>query len=749
MRPNNLLRHRMLRIAASLSFLLTSSVCLATDWSNWRGPLKTGVSLETGLPDNFDEVLWMKKDVGCRSTPIVMNDKVYIVSRIGEGAEERERVVCMDAKTGETVWEHQFAIFFTPIVSVRLGWTVAAGDPETGNVYAHGTQGFLFCFDGATGEVKWKRSLTEELGRITGYGGRVTSPVVDGDLVMISMLSSNWGSQAGGGCRFFAFDKNTGEIVWGTKTGFRPSNSYRCIPIVVTLNGQRVLISGGGDGRMHAFQVSTGKKVWSYELGNGAMNPAPVLDGNLLYCAHGEEIPGRATVGRLVCLDVSKPEPTLVWEIDGIEFKYPSPMLYNGKVYLPDRQGRLYCYDGKTGERLWRAKFGRNCTGSPVVADGKIYISSVHGYFHILNAETGKRINRKRFQPADPQFDVEVQGSAAIANGSVFFGTTEEFYCLGSYKPSTVEYPELPSAPGPNPSGKPEQLRVVPAEISIQSGESVTFTAQLFDSDGRLVSTATPELKLAPMSPGPGLGEGAVRPPLQGTIDGVTYTAPASGKGQSGQIIASVNGLETNIRVRQRPSYPYSEDFESTGVGTIPGGWTNTQLRYVTLEKDGNTVLSKTARIAVPFYRQWYAFIGGPDDSGYTIESDVMGEQVGTYMPNMGVTANRYILQLVGSEQSLRLSAWDAIPRVAAEVPYPWKADTWYRIKMFVEVGEESGKVYGKVWPKDSAEPAEWTVELEDPNPNRTGPPGLYGSAQGIQPPKLGTQIFYDNVLVK
>ncbi|HBE69338.1 MAG TPA: hypothetical protein DDW52_14420 [Planctomycetaceae bacterium] len=741
---------QLLLVLSAVTWAVDAKSGLAADWSNWRGPLKTGVSLEQDLPGDFDEVLWMKKDVSCRSTPIVMNDKVYLISRVGEGAQEQERFVCMDAKTGDIVWEHRFSIFFTPIVSIRLGWTVPAGDPETGNVYVHGTQGFLFCFDGETGEVKWKRSLTEEFGRITGYGGRVTSPVVDGDLVMLSMLSSNWGSHAGGGCRFFAFNKNTGEVAWSNSTGFRPSNSYRCVPIVATVGGQRLLISGGGDGRMHAFQVNTGKKVWSFEFGSGAMNPAPVLDGNLLYCAHGEEIPGRASVGRLICLDISGSEPKLVWEKEGIEFKYPSPMLYDGKLFLPDRQGRLYCYDAKTGERLWRAKFGRNCTGSPVIGDGKIYLSSVHGYFHILDANNkGRRLKSKKFQPADPRFDVEVQGSAAIANGCVFFGTTEEFYCLGSYRPAAEPETSLAADPGPNPSGQPAALRVTPAEIAIKAGESVNFTAHLFDADGRLIGETKPQLTLAPMPPGPGLGEGAARPVLAGELSGQTFTAAAQPGGQGGEIVASVGELKSNIRVRVVPSLPYKEDFESLGPGTIPGGWTNHQLRYVTTVKDGNTVLSKTARIAVPFYRQWYAFAGQPDDSGYEISADVMGEQIGQYMPNMGITANRYIFQLVGAEQVLRVSAWDAIPRVSAEIEYPWKPDTWYRMKLMVKVDGGTGKIYGKVWPKDEAEPEQWTLELEDPNPNTSGPAGLYGSAQGIQPPKEGTKIFYDNVLVK
>ncbi|MEN1680153.1 MAG: PQQ-binding-like beta-propeller repeat protein [Planctomycetota bacterium] len=729
---------------------LAATPTFAGDWTNWRGPERNGVSRETGLPSDVDDVLWMKKDVSCRSTPIVMNDKVYVVSKIGEGVDEQERVVCMDAKTGDVVWEHRFGIFFTPIVSIRLGWTVPFGDSETGNVYAHGTQGLLFCFDGETGEIKWQKSLTEEFGRITGYGGRVTSPIVDGDLVIISMISSNWGAHGGGGVRFLAFDKHSGEMVWWSTTGIRPSNTYRCVPVATTIGDQRLLISGGGDGHLHAFQVNTGKKVWSFEFGNGAMNPSPVVDGNRLYAAHGEEIPGRPTVGRVACLDIGGPEPEIVWEKDGIEFKYPSPTLVGGELLLPDRQGRLYCFDAETGERLWRAKFGRNCTGSPAYGDGKIYLSSVHGYFHILDATNkGRRLSRKRFQPADPKFDVEVQGSAAIANGCVYFGTTEEFYCLGAYKKAAGDAPPA-TAPAPSVAGEPTHLQVTPAEVSVTAGERVAFKGRLYDANGQLVGLTPIELRPAAMKPGPGLGKGVTLPVLQGDVDGASFTAPTISGGQSGTLQATAGDLTASVRVRQVPSLPYKEDFEGLAPGLIPGGWTNTQLRYVTTElDDGNSVLMKTARIAVPFYRQWYAFVGTPDAAGYTISADVMGEEVRDNLPNMGVTAHRYILQLVGNEQKLRVSAWDAVPRVAEEVDFSWAPGTWYRVKLTVKIEVDQARVLGKAWANGDEEPADWTLELIDGNPNRTGPAGLYGSALGIQPPSPGTPIYYDNVLVE
>ena len=45
---------------------LVATPLLANDWTNWRGPESNGVSRETGLPADIEDVLWMKKDVSCR-----------------------------------------------------------------------------------------------------------------------------------------------------------------------------------------------------------------------------------------------------------------------------------------------------------------------------------------------------------------------------------------------------------------------------------------------------------------------------------------------------------------------------------------------------------------------------------------------------------------------------------------------------------------------------------------------------------
>src|SRR5262249_53786562 len=156
-----------------------------------------------------------------------------------------------------------------------------------GNVYWHGTQGLLVAFS-KDGKFLWERSLTEEYGRISGYGGRVTSPTVDGDLVIIGMANSSWGPFGKSANRFVAFDKHTGTPVWWSEVSARPA-TYYSVPVVAVINGQRLLITGATDGAVHALKVRTGEPVWSYTFGAGAINSSPVVAGNLVFIAHGEE----------------------------------------------------------------------------------------------------------------------------------------------------------------------------------------------------------------------------------------------------------------------------------------------------------------------------------------------------------------------------------------------------------------------------------------------------------------------------
>jgi outer membrane protein assembly factor BamB len=745
----------------------------AENWSSWRGPEQTGVSRDRDLPDTFSldpkakdgNVVW-RAPYGGITTPIVQNSRVYLINRTGEGVSQQERVMCVDANTGKFVWEHKFNVFLTDIVRDRLGWTQMVGDAETGNVYAHGTQGFLMCFN-KDGELQWQHSLTEEYGRISGYGGRIMSPIVFEDLLIMPMINANWGEQTVGGVRLAAFNKRNGEVVWWSSSGYRVVDTNACVPVTAKIGGQWLVLCGGGDGGIHAFKARTGEKVWSYIFGEGAVNASPVVQGDLIYAGHGE--PNRSgSQGRVVCLDGSKIEdgkPKVVWMVDGIRVKYASPLLHDGKLYVCNVVGEMTCLDAKDGKQLWMYQYGNNTRGSPVWADGKIYIPELDSKFHILKPkDDGCDDLCEAFFRGKGVAPVELTGSPSVANGRVYFLTTEELICIGKKDTQgSGDKTSTPAAEAPAAADKPAHLQVVPADVALTPGQSVTFKAVAYDDHGQRIGEVKAEWTLAgPLPPvfpigfpNPPKTTASSPPPMKGDLsassgESTKLTVGAIPPAQFGRVVAKAGGLTAYARVRVAPILPYAIDFAKVPVGRTPGGWVNCQGKYaVAAMKDGTLALKKRNDAPSPLVARSHAFIGLPNLSDYTIQADVQGGKKGSDMPDMGLSANRYVLVLIGNTQQLRLVSWDAMPRIDHTISYEWKPDTWYRMKLTVTV--EGGKAIarGKVWPRDEKEPDEWTVKVEDPTPNREGAPTLYGNATGIKSPtQPGTEIWYSNVKI-
>ena len=159
-----------------------------SDWPDWRGPARDGVSEEKNLPNQWspkgDNLAW-KAPYGGRSAPVVLGDRVFLQNAAGKGETLQERVICLNADTGKPIWEYKFNVFLSDVPPHRVGWASPVADVTTGNVYAYGVGGMFVALSG-DGKLLWERSLTEDFGMWTTHGGRTVSPIIEGDLVIIS-----------------------------------------------------------------------------------------------------------------------------------------------------------------------------------------------------------------------------------------------------------------------------------------------------------------------------------------------------------------------------------------------------------------------------------------------------------------------------------------------------------------------------------------------------------------------------------
>jgi hypothetical protein len=208
------------------------------------------------------------------------------------------------------------------------------------------------------------------------------------------------------------------------------------------------------------------------------------------------------------------------------------------------------------------------------------------------------------------------------------------------------------------------------------------------------------------------------------------------------------------------PPLPWKFDFEKAPVGVPPLTWIGAGGKFAVreMDEDGkpNKVLVKLT--IVPLYDRARTNFGTPDMTNYTIVSDVKAAEIVIpppegaaadakpthQMPDVGVIDSRYVLALNGNDQQLQIHVWPpALPYSTNKtIPFEWKPNTWYRMKLKVTQKEKTSLVQGKVWLAGQKEPENWTVELEDPLPLRTGNPGLFSySFREIE-------TYYDNILV-
>lgn len=717
----------------------------AGDWPYWRGPGMDGISNETGLVDDWsletgENVLWTS-DIGGRATPVIMNGRIFFNSRTPEDVTDpeqkvhaQERVVCLDLVTGEVLWEDRFNVFKTDIPAPRVGWASMCGDPETGYVYMHSVSGLFRCYS-SDGELIWEQSQFEDLGKISGYGGRTQTPIIDEDRVIVGYLVANWGDQKGPGPKhaFYAMDKRTGEIQWVSQPGGTPQDTTYTNPIIRIIDGQRQLICGNADGGIHAINARTGEPIWEFKLSKRGLNASPTVSGTKVYISHGEDNIDNTKFGRVQCIEAAgaSGDVTLthsVWRHDNLKAGYTGLLAKDGIVYVVADIGNMYAFDEESGELLWEHDLGTVGKGSPVWADGKIYVMEVNGNVLILKPtrEGCETLSHVEIPSGiGPGVD-EIYASPAISDGKVVLVTRDRTICLFDEAKKLDATAAFEMAEEGAADEEVALIQLRPYETILRSGESVEYEIHAFDSHGRFIKKMPAELDSME-----GLGDSAA--------DGATLTTDADGSSQlAGTVTAKMGEMTATARVRVFPPLPWEFDFAGMTAPKVPPAWVRAHVKLKGEElEDGNVAMRAGPGPGRPSHA---VFLGPSDMNGYTVQCDVMLKEQRRRISSVGITVNRYDLILKGNNGKLSLQSWQPHLRMAKEARYRSDPDTWYTMKLTVEIDDDGAHVKGKVWERGEEEPAEWTIEADDPHPNMNGSPGLYFYALA--------DCYFDNVIV-
>jgi outer membrane protein assembly factor BamB len=716
-------------IALVLAILALSTVA-ASDWPEWRGPSRDGRSTETNLPARWSpqgENLAWRIPVGSRSAPVAFGNRIYINSPTpGDPASTQERLIAIDAESGKIVWERRFSLFLSDVPQHRASWASPAVDPETGNVYLFTVAAQLVCVS-PDGKVLWDRSLTDEYGAVTTHGGRTTSPIIEGDKLILNTLILAWGDLNRPGNRYFAFDKKTGQTIWISSPQSRHYDTNYSTPIVATLDGARALLVGGTDGVYHALKLNTGEKIWSVEVSKRAILNSPLFRDNVAYITHGEENIDSTEMGMIAAVDASRTgvlaADAFKWRTRGFLPTFASPVMDDERLYTMDNSAIVGAFDLKTGAKLWEKTLGTLQKGSPVLADGKLYVGTENGKFYILRPSANGVEVLDEDVLGSPQSPEPIVASPIVADGRVYVTSMDAMYAIGKRAPGKRAGV---SGVTTTPIGPPAHVQVFPYESLLTPGQTVTLKARLYDAKGNFIRDEP-------------AAQWAVDQ-LSGSVDAKgVYTAAKAGSA-AGFVKATVGALTGQARVRVIEAPPWTWDFESAASEAPPSWWTGapTKVFQRTVEGVGKVLIRPRDETVG---RRAKVFLGQPDLNGYTVEADVRGREQRRQRGDVGLISERYGLVLFGNGQKLELHPWQAADEMTTRVDFKWDADKWYRMKLRVDHQKDgTARIRGKVWPADAAEPTAWTIEKVDKIPHVMGSPGIY--ADGI------SDVYFDNVKV-
>lgn len=407
----------------------------ASDWTRFRGPKGMGISDDTNLPLTWSDTKNLKWKTPLpgpgSSSPIVLGDRLFVTcysgygtNRSNPGSQEdlKRHLLCVNRSDGKILWD----------ISVDA---VLPEDPYRGYLGEHGyasstpiTDGKnVYVFFGKTGVLSfnlegkklWQVGVgTESSNR---KWGSAASPILYKNLLIVNASEESKSIRA--------LDKTSGKEIWKAQ-GAALELTYGT-PFLADTGENRKELTISMPNEVWGLNPDTGKLNWYAKIDpDGNICPSIVGFNGIIYAFGGFRTKGSVAIRVGGKDDVT---PTHVLWSSGESSYVPSPVIFNGHLYLVNDLGIASCMDAKSGklayrERLSARGFGKPFYASIILANGKLYaVSRTSGTFVLDAKPQFKQLAHNQFESDDSDFN----GSPAISKGCLFLRSNRFLYCVG------------------------------------------------------------------------------------------------------------------------------------------------------------------------------------------------------------------------------------------------------------------------------------------------------------------------------
>jgi len=405
-----------------LSVAVVAGVARADEWPRFRGPNGQGISDDKTIPVKWSEqnIRWKIGLPGeGHSSPVVWGDRVFVTS-----VDEKTltgTILCVNASDGRELWRAPHALGKVPMNTLN---SYASATPALDGKHVYvawpGVEETTLAALTHDGKEAWTAKLPGSRAR-HGVG---SSPITFGDKVFLSREQDKGSGDIPSA--WFALDSQTGRIQWRYEHPENANASYSTPCVYEDGQGRSQLILSSNSHGVSGVDPGTGKLLWKTPAALPArVVSSPVMAGELIVATCGEGARGiRMAAVKPPAGDSST--GTEVYALErGVVSYVPTPIVYDGLLFLFHDQGTVSCLRMGTGEVVWSEKPAGRYYGSPVCVDGRLYCVTIDGDVVVLKA--GPKYELLAVNPLDEKS----HATPAVANGRMYLRTFSHLICIG------------------------------------------------------------------------------------------------------------------------------------------------------------------------------------------------------------------------------------------------------------------------------------------------------------------------------